>query len=486
MSKSVAKNTVYNSIRTLSNMLFPLITFPYVTRVLLAENLGKVDFAVSFVSYFSLIAALGITNYATREGAGLRDDQHRLNRFASEVLTINCASTVLAYLLLVISVIAWPHLHGYAALIAIQSVTIIGNTIGMEWLYNVEEDYGYITVRTVLVQVIAGVFLFVAVRRPEDYPLYAAVLAIQSTGANIFNLIRSRRYVRVRLVWHFDPRPHLVPMLILFGNALAVTVYVNIDITFLSALRTDYEVGIYGTAVKVYKMVKQFLYAVVTVSLPRLSYYKANGKDREYLDLLANVAHGLLITVLPAVLLLALLADYVILIIAGESFMDAVVLLQIICFALPPAILATFATNSILLPHKGDALVLRSTVAGAIANTVLNLAAIPLWGAAGAAVTTAIAETIVLVSALGYGRSLVDYRALIRTLLPSALATILGLALMVGCHLLLRRLLGPSIWSFFVMGFALVVVYGLTLVATGDTLVQRLTARIRPHAQGKE
>ena len=85
MAKSVAKNALYNGIRTISTMLFPLITYPYVTRVLLADNLGKVDFATSFVSYFTLIAGLGIANYATREGARIRDDRETLSRFSSEV-----------------------------------------------------------------------------------------------------------------------------------------------------------------------------------------------------------------------------------------------------------------------------------------------------------------------------------------------------------------------------------------------------------------
>ena len=478
VSKSIAKNTVYNSIRTLSYMLFPLITFPYVTRVLHAENLGKVDFAVSYVSYFALIAALGITNYATREGAGLRDDRDKLSRFGSEVLTINCASTLVAYALLIVSVIAWPHLHGYVNLIAIQAVTIFANTIGMEWLFNVEEDYGYITARTLLIQLFAGAFLFLFIKTPDDYPFYAAVLAIQTTGSNVFNLIRSRKYVRVRLVWDFDPWPHLLPMLILFGSALAVTVCVNIDITFLSALRGDYEVGIYGTAAKVYKMVKQLLFAVVTVSLPRLSYYKANGRDRQFTRLLSNVAHGLMITVFPAVLLLGLLADYVILLIAGESFAESIPLLQILCAALPPAVLATFATNSILLPNKGDTLVLRATILGAVVNTVLNVVAIPLWGATGAAITTAISELTVLVAALWYGRAFVDYREFARSLLSAIRSTTLGIALMVICHLLLRRVLPHTIWSFCVMGMALLAVYALALVVSRDALVRTLMARI--------
>ena len=101
MAKSVAKNALYSGIRTVSTMLFPLVTYPYVTRVLLADNLGKVDFSISLISYFVLIAGLGITNYATREGARIRNDREALDQFSSEVFTINMASTLDSYALLV-------------------------------------------------------------------------------------------------------------------------------------------------------------------------------------------------------------------------------------------------------------------------------------------------------------------------------------------------------------------------------------------------
>ena len=132
MAKSVAKNAVYNGIRTVCNMLFPLITYPYAARVLMAENLGKVDFVTSVISYFVLVAGLGIATYATREGAARRNDQDELDRFSSEVFTINMVSTAISYALLAALVIAWPHLHGYLALIAIQSLTILGTTMGVE------------------------------------------------------------------------------------------------------------------------------------------------------------------------------------------------------------------------------------------------------------------------------------------------------------------------------------------------------------------
>ncbi len=479
MAKSVAKNAVYNGIRTISTMLFPLITYPYVTRVLLADNLGKVDFATSFVSYFTLIAGLGIANYATREGARVRDDRETLSRFSSEVFSINIASTLVAYAVLAIIFVAWPHLHDYGLLIAIQSTTIIGSTIGVEWLYALEEDYGYITLRTLAVQVISAVLLFVLVREPSDYVTYGAIMVFSGVGANVFNFLRSRRYVNLRIVWDFDPKRHLVPAFILFGNTLAMSIYINIDVMLLNVMSGDHAVGLYSLSVKVYRLAKQLLNSIVMVSIPRLSQFCAEEDDTHYHDLLGSIVHGLLITALPALLLLFMLADYVVLIVGGEAFASAAGSLRILSLAMAPAVFAAFAANSVLLPNRGERLILRSTIIGAVVNLVLNLVAIPLWGQDGAALTTLIAEAAVCGSAMWWGRKNCDYRRLVRDQGRTFVTVAMGLCLMAAACVCAERVMGFSLPTFFVAGGSAVALYAAVLLVRKDSLALSLIHRQR-------
>lgn len=483
MAKSVAKNALYSGIRTISFMLFPLITYPYVTRVLLVDNLGRVDFSVSIVSYFQLIAALGVTTYATRTGATLREDRERLDAFASEVFTINMASTLLAYALLVALVILWPHLHGYAALVAIQSLSIIGATIGVEWIYTLEEDYAYITARTVLVQIVSAVLLFALVRAPDDYAIYAAITVLSGVGGNVFNWFRARRYARIRLAWGFDWRAHLTPMLVLFGNAIAVTIYVNIDISLLNVMRGDWEVGIYGLSSKIYKMVKQLLNAIVTVALPRLSLYVAQRDEKAYTELLANMAHALIILVAPALMMLALMAGEVVLIVGGSEFAEAAASLQVLSAAGLFAVAGNFFVSAILLPYGGERIVLRSTIIGAVVNLVLNFVCIPLAGATGAATTTVIAELCVVSCAAWWARRDVNLRALATRLAPAAVTALLGMAAMAALYAALAGIVLPWYAAFVMHGFALAVAYAIVLLARRDELVlhglSSLGARVR-------
>ena len=110
INKSLKINGILNGIRIISTMIFPIVTFPYVSRILQVENLGKVNFAISIISYFLLIATLGISNYAIREGARLRDTKS-INDFASEVFSINVISTLISYIFLIFLLILIPQIY---------------------------------------------------------------------------------------------------------------------------------------------------------------------------------------------------------------------------------------------------------------------------------------------------------------------------------------------------------------------------------------
>ena len=136
--KSISFNLVVNGIKTLMSVLFPLITFPYASRILGASGIGKVNYASSIISYFSLIASLGISTYAIREGARIREDREKFNKFAKEILSINLCTTVISYLLLIIF-LCLPILNNYKTLLVICSAGIVFTTIGMEWLFIIKE-----------------------------------------------------------------------------------------------------------------------------------------------------------------------------------------------------------------------------------------------------------------------------------------------------------------------------------------------------------
>ena len=139
--KSLEINMILNAIKGIMRIIFPLITFPYVSKVLGVEGVGKYNFASSMVGYFIMFAGLGISTYAIREGAKIRENKQKSNQFISEIFSINLFSTLISYLLLAVLLCVWPVLQNYTILILILSIQIGFTTIGVEWIYSIFEDY---------------------------------------------------------------------------------------------------------------------------------------------------------------------------------------------------------------------------------------------------------------------------------------------------------------------------------------------------------
>ena len=246
--KSIKKNSIYSVVKTSSSILFPLITFPYISRALLTENVGKINFGLSIVSYFSLIASLGITTYAIRECSAARDDKEKLGNTASQIWSINIITTVIAYIALAFTLLVYRKLDNYRTLIVIQSLAIIATTLGADWLNSAMEDFKYITIRTAAFQLASLILMFIFVHRPEDYIKYAVISLVSTAGASICNIWYRRRYCRVRFTKDIELRRHLAPIMYLFVMILAQTIFNSVDSTMLGIFRGDYDVGIYATA----------------------------------------------------------------------------------------------------------------------------------------------------------------------------------------------------------------------------------------------
>ena len=270
--KSLGVNAFLNGLRSVLNLFFPLITFPYVSRVLSVSGIGIYNFSNTYISYFVLIAGLGIATYAVREGAKYRENNTKINDFASQIFSLNIISTIIAYLLLLMSLIVFKNLNRYVSCILIFSLQILFTTLGTEWVYTIYEDYAYITIRSIIFKIISIILLFLLVRKPKDYLIYAAITVFSAVGSNLLNFIHARKFVSIRLTTRTNWRYHLKPILVIFASAIAVTIYVSSDTTILGLLKNDYAVGIYSTSVKIYQIVESLLSAALTVRIPRLAF----------------------------------------------------------------------------------------------------------------------------------------------------------------------------------------------------------------------
>lgn len=410
--KSLQKNAFLNGFKNVLNLLFPLITFPYVSKILSVEGIGQYNFAQAAVSYFSLIAGLGISSYAIREGAKYRENKKEFNVFASEVLLCNVISTIVAYLLLALCMIFVGKLKAYAALIWVFSIQIVFSTIGIEWLYSIYEEYEYITIRSIAFKIISIVLIFVFVRNSDDTINYAAITVFASAGSNALNLLHSKDYFRIVRVHIKGCVKHLKPILIIFASNIAIMIYVYSDTTMLGFMQTDYEVGIYSVSVKIYNIVKNLLSSVLIVSIPRLSMYYGSGKIKEFESTAQKVYDSITALVLPAVIGLLCVSEQVVLVISGEAYISAQSSLRILCIALLFCIYGWFFSQCVLLPAKKEKTILIATCVSAAVNIGLNFYLIPIWKENAAAFTTFVAEFIMFFVCVKCGLNIVRIKLL--------------------------------------------------------------------------
>ncbi len=393
MKKSIKMNALLNGIRQSLSVIFPLITFPYVSRVLGSAEYGRYTFSASIVNYLSLLAAFGISNYAVREGARIRDNKDKLDCFASDLFTINLFTSTVAYGLLFILIKYSVKLQDYKLLIAAQSFGILLTAIGMDWVNTIYEDFLYITVRSIVIQFFALMSVFLFVKGSNDTLAYCLILVCGSYGGNLINLIYIRKYIHIKLNRKIQVKSYWMPLLLLFINSLATVIYVNSDITMIGIFYGDYEVGIYSFAAKIYNIIKYFINAVMMVVVPRLAYMREND-DEKYREYVQNIINILIIFLLPITLGVFMLSRSLILIAGGEEYMPGNLSLKVLSFSLIFALLGSVCTNCILILNRLEKRCLISTFISASINVVMNLVLIPTVGIVGAGITTVIAEMV--------------------------------------------------------------------------------------------
>lgn len=461
--RSLALNAFLNSLRSIFNILFPLITFPYVSRKLSVSGIGIYNFSNSIVSYFLLIAALGISTYAIREGAKYRDNTKKITQFASEIFTINIWSTVIAYILLFLSLIIFQKLRNYSLCILIFSLQIFFTTIGTEWIYQIYEDYTYITIRSIIFQILSIILLFVFVKKPQDYLNYAAITVFSAVGSNILNFVHARKYCHIHIILIFNWKKHIVPILVLFAAGIANMIYVNSDVTLLGLMKTNYIVGIYSVSSKVYSLIKTLISALLIVTIPRLALLFSKNQLVEYKNILFKLTNTLVVLALPVSVGLFMLAKEVILIISGPNYFRAVNSLQILCFSYIFSILSWILSDCALIPAKREKKVLSSMTISAILNIIFNIVLIPFWDEDAAAVSTVLAEISMFFMNYHYSKDLVSDVFNSKELLNSFVTSVLGcLGIIFICllcdfefHSIVLKTLFSIVLSIIIYGFIL-------------------------------
>lgn len=394
--KSIKQNFIYNTILKVINIIFPLLTFPYIARVLSPEGVGKVDFSLSIIEYFILLAQIGIPTYAIRECAKFRDDKEKLSKTVQEILVINLLMLLISYFILFILIGSVDKLIPYRNLLIILSVNIVSTSIGMEWFYQAIEEYKYITTRSIIIKIFSLISVFLFINSENDFIIYGIILSLSATVGNFYNFIHSRNHINLfRKYRNYDLKKHIKPVLILFAMSVSISIYTNLDKVMLGFITSDVSVGLYAAANRMIKVILALLTSLGAVLLPRMSYYIENKKELEIKNLISKSLDFIIMISIPASVGIFVLAKPIILIFAGSEYLSAVPTIKILSPILISIAVSNLIGVQILISHGKEKFTLISTIVGALTNFILNLLLIPLLQHNGAAIGTLVAETTV-------------------------------------------------------------------------------------------
>jgi O-antigen/teichoic acid export membrane protein len=406
MGTSVKRNFALNLINTITGLLFPVITFPYASRILLADGIGQVQFFQSIINYISLCTALGIPLYAVREIAKIRDDKVLCSKTTVEILFLHSLLTLAGYVAVFLLTATVSKIQADIPLFLLLSVSLFFTAIGAVWFYQAVEEFKYITLRSFVVRTFSLIALFVFVRDKSDLFYYAAIHVVAEVGSNVFNFIRLRKYIDKRCFkWkELNPWKHLRPALKIFILNLIISIYVNLDSVMLGFLKDEAAVGYYAAATRLTKVILGIVSSLGAVLLPRFSNLIENNRIDEF-RIMANKAVSVVIALsLPLSVGLLFMASPIIHLFCGDSFEPSILTLRIVAPIILFIGLSGIFGMQILYAQGKENIVILSTLTGAIINFSLNFILIPYYAQYGAAFSTFLAELSVTASMIIAGR----------------------------------------------------------------------------------
>lgn len=392
---SLKKNFFYSSILTTANYIFPLLTYPYVSRVLGVNNIGVCNFIDGIINYFVLFSMMGIGILGIREVATNKNSPEKLRKTFSSLLTINSITTIIGLVILTIATISIPRLAENIELMIFGGFKLLFNLFLIEWFYKGLEDFRYITVRTIFVKCLYVIAVFAFVRKSTDYQIYYLITILMVVVNAIINIIHSRKFTTFSFKG-IEIKPYVKPYFTLGVYFLLTSMYTSFNVIYLGFVGGDTEVGYYTTATKLYTILIALFSALTGVLLPRMSSLIAEGKIDEFKAKINQSVNILLLISFPAIIFMTMLAPQIIYLISGLGYEGAIIPMRII---LPLFFIIGYEQILVIqtmMPLKMDKTILKNSMIGAIVGVTLNILIVTKFAAIGSAIVWVACELIIL------------------------------------------------------------------------------------------
>lgn len=392
---SAKKNFIYNVIYQILLLILPVITTPYIARVIGPEGVGIQSYTYSIANYFLLFAMLGINNHGSRSIAMVRDNKDELSTtfFSIYLLQVITSITIAIFYVIYIFYIA----KQYKIFFLIQMIYVISSTFDINWFFFGIEQFKLTVIRNTIIKLLSVCSIFIFVKEYSDLYIYSLIIAVSALLSQLILWRFITRYISFTKVTLNDVKNQIRPILILFIPVIAISVYKIMDKIMIGSMSTVIQVGFYENSEKIVNIPLGIITALGTVMLPKISNLQkksSNDEIRKYIyisiEFVMLIAFGAMFGIIGV-------SPILIPIFLGDKFTECIYIVSLLSVTILFIAWANVIRTQFLIPHKFDKIYVISTLLGAVINFISNLIFISKYGAMGATIGTILAEAAVAI-----------------------------------------------------------------------------------------
>ena len=416
---NIFKNYIYQFIYQLINIIFPLLTLPYISKVLGAENLGIYTYSFSIITYLVLVSDLGIRNYGSRKIAYCRENEYELKKFFWELfLQKFCIST----LIFLLSFIYFFYTNKNEIFL-IQIFYIIISFLDISWLYQGLEDFKKIMLRNLILKLFLLVLIFLCIKEKDDLLKYTKLMIIVNLLGNLILWTKLPIFNIKLKIKKLKPFSHLKNSFIMFLPQVAITMYTTLDRIMLGSMCDKKYVTYYDISNKIIIVSMVLITTAGSVFLPKISNLYSNNRYEEIRELIKKSLNIFILIMFPLIFGILSVADGFIKLLFDKTYMEVAFLMKVMSITIIFWTLNNITGSHILIPMGRENKITFSVFLGCFINVGLNYILIKKYNALGAVIATIITEGIVTIIQIYFSK---DYfRVSLKTILKSLVSALI-------------------------------------------------------------
>lgn len=393
MKKSITKNYIYNLIYQILTLVLPLITTPYISRVLGAENIGIYSYTVSISTYFILFGSLGISMYGQREVAYLQGKKEEYSKIFWEIVILRFITMTIAMIIFYITFVSYGQYKMYYAILLLE---LLANCLDISWFFQGLEEFKKTVSRNIVVKIISIVCIFTFVKNYNDLNLYFWIYVLSVLIGNVSLWLYLPKYLKKICIKELNILRHLKSTIALFIPQIAIQIYTVLDKIMIGSIIADKsEVGYYEQSQKIVKVLVTIVTSLGTVMAPRMANTFINGDSEKLRQYMKKSFNFVFLLAFPMVFGLISVSKYFVPMFFGNGYEKVIILMNVISPIIIAIGLSGVIGTQYLLPTKKQKEFTISVTIGAIINFLINMLLIGKYGAVGASIGTVIAEICV-------------------------------------------------------------------------------------------